>query len=118
MTVKVRWKTDQLKLRLDEYEQKIYEAIRLIAEYYAPIIEEYAKTNARWTDRTANARQTMHAFVVELSKTTVALYLAHGVDYGIYLETRFQGELAIIVPTLQAHYQPISKTLKETLGDR
>lgn len=115
MTVKIVWKTDQIKRGLDLYEQKIYESLKLVAEYWSPIIETYAKQHASWSDRTGNARQSLHTIVKELSRDTVAIYLTHGVDYGLFLETRWAGRYGILADSLQAHYEPISRMLQRVL---
>lgn len=95
------------------YGQRAKNAVKSVANYWAPIVEAYAKQEAGWTDRTANARQTLHAHVEELANDTVALYLSHGVDYGLWLEIANSGKYAIILPALEAHYDPIMKMLKE-----
>jgi hypothetical protein len=61
----------------------------------------YMKSNARWTDRTANARNGLHATYDGGSGDTHTLTLAHGVPYGIYLEVRFAGRYAIILNAVQ-----------------
>jgi hypothetical protein len=62
----------------------------------------FMKVNAPWTDRTANARNGLHAeteFGPE-QHFYAQLVLAHSVFYGIYLETRFSGKYAILMPTI------------------
>lgn len=115
--VRIEWSGDDgIRLKMDEYRGKVNQAVKAVADYFAPVIEQYAKDNARWTDRTANARQSLHAFVEVLAEDVVALYLSHGVEYGIYLELANQGRYAIILPTLQAHYSQISQMLRSIFG--
>jgi hypothetical protein len=114
---RVTWEGEQDVLRrMSEYENKVYGAIREVADYFQPIIEAYAKQNASWTDRSGNARQALHSFVEDVSKEAVALYIAHGMDYGIWLEVRWAGKYAILLPTLEAHYGEIGKMLKGIFG--
>lgn len=114
----------QMDARLLAYAGKVQEAIVRIAEYFAPILENHAKENAPWTDRTANARQSLRAYIgtdapagypssQQLAKEVVELFLSHGVYYGIFLETRFAGQFAIIYPTLQEHAPAVQKMLRE-----
>lgn len=53
-------------------------------------IESYMKTNAPWTDRTANARQGLYATVEPPTPAEVIdlleLIMAHSMFYGYYLE--------------------------------
>lgn len=84
----------------DEYERAIHTAVRTLLQRYAPDIEAWMKTNASWTDRTGNARQTLNTEVEEVLNEAVTIYLAHGVDYGKYLELSNGGRYAIIGPAL------------------
>lgn len=109
----VRWDGDDRVVRnMAVYGERVRQAVRAVADYWAPVIEAYAKDNAAWTDRTGNARQSLHAFVEQLSRDSVALYLAHGVEYGKWLELAHAGRYAIILPALQAHYGPIGEMLR------
>jgi hypothetical protein len=98
------------------YGNKVIEAVRQVAEYFAPVFETYAKQNAPWTDRTGNARQSLHAWTEQLSKDAVALYLSHGVFYGQFLEYKYSGRYAIIWPTIQAHLDAIMRMLRGIFG--
>lgn len=65
-------------------------------------IEQAAKANAPWQDQTGTARQMLYT---ELSSegAEVVVTLAHGVDYGYWLETIQSGAYAIIMPTLEEY---------------
>lgn len=113
MASQVTWDgAERVRNNIGLYGEQCRRAVRSVADYYAPIIEAHAKTYAPWEDQTGNARQGLHAFVEELSTDVVALYLSHGVEYGRWLELKYQGRYAIILPTLQAHYGPIATMLK------
>ena len=64
-------------------------------------IEEYARQNAPWNDRSGMARDGLVADVY-LEGGEVVLELAHSVDYGYWLEIIQDGQFAIIMPTLEA----------------
>ena len=117
MTVRVQWSgVDEMCRRMDAYADQVLSAIEQVATYFEQALEGYAKQNAPWTDRTSNARQGLHSFSQALGRETVALYLAHGMDYGIYLETRFQGRYAIIWPTIEAHLDEIGRMLRRVFA--
>ena len=61
----------------------------------------YMKVNAKWTDRTGNARNGLGAEVIWKPKELHAIRLFHRMWYGIFLETRWAGRFAIILPTIQ-----------------
>jgi hypothetical protein len=66
---------------------------------FASRVEAYAKENAPWEDRTGDARDGLTAKGQQrLFEYRIILY--HTVDYGIWLEVRWNGKYAIIVPTI------------------
>lgn len=113
--VHIEWDANSIAdmlTRMSEHAQNILAAVQAIADYFAPVLEADAKENAPWTDQTGNARQSLHAFTKGLGEEAVELYLAHGMDYGKYLELRWQGKYAIIWPTLEQHIPAVEKMLK------
>lgn len=93
--------------------------IRKAVEEIAKEMKDYMQANAPWQDRTPeeressgddpskSARQELQAQVVWSSETEFTIYLGHGADiyYGIWLEVRWGGRYAIVVPTAQ-HFAP------------
>jgi hypothetical protein len=97
---------------IEDYEQKVLQAVQEVANYIQPVMESYAKQEAPWQDRTSNARQSLHSWVDPVAKDIVDIWLSHGVDYGVYLEQRWQGRWAIVYPTLEAHFEIILQMLQ------
>lgn len=113
----VRWTgVNRVLDNMTRYKLRVRYAVLQVALYFQGVFENYAKEYAPWTDRTANARQSLHAFVEELADDAVRLYLAHGMDYGVYLETKYQGRYAILWPTIQAHLGQIRQMLNQIFG--
>lgn len=81
------------------YADDVHRAVFALATRYAPEIESWMKTNAKWTDRTGNARQTLWAEAFDFVDIIV-LAFGHGVDYGTFLEWAHGGRFAIIAPAL------------------
>ena len=90
----------------DAYVQAIQDAVWAIAQRRAPEIESWMKINARWTDRTSNARQGLAADAERLATEAVQIVMSYDVDYGIFLELAHAGNYAIIGPALD-HFAPI-----------
>lgn len=82
------------------YVQAIRRGVRALAERYSAEITAYMKDNAIWTDRTANARQSLNTEVEQMGLDMVSIILAHGVEYGIFLELAHGGAYQIIGPTI------------------
>lgn len=91
--------------------------IALTMRYYEPRMENHAKINAVWTDRTTNARNGLAA---RSGRTTDVHYIVlfHSVPYGIHLETIQQGRFAIIMPTIDKFGPEIMSTFQKILDKR
>ena len=94
----VTWKGDVTQ-KLGGFDAHTRRAMVAAANYTAPQLATYMKTNAKWTDRTGNARNGLGA-KVEVSGNKVAIVLFHSVPYGVFLELRWGGRYAIIKPTM------------------
>jgi hypothetical protein len=103
---------DQMIQRLAVYQQRVVWAVKQVALYWQAVFEAYAKEKAPWTDRTGNARQSLHSYVEELAGDTVRLYLSHGVSYGIFLETKHASRWGIVWSTIQRHLPAIQQMLQ------
>lgn len=77
---------------------------------------EYAQANAPWADRTGDARSGLDVDV-RWEGNEIVWEMFHTVDYGIYLETRWNGKFAIIMPTLEMFSSEIGRGLSESSGD-
>lgn len=90
----------------DAYVNEVYEAIFNIFTKYKPQMANYAKVNAPWTDRTSNARQGLFSNVDGVPRQYVSISIEHGaIDYGIWLEIRWAGRWAILLPTI-SYFEP------------
>lgn len=84
---------------LPDLENKADAAIRMYAEQGALKLQNYAKKHRRWTDRTGQARQRLHGYVDSIPEG-YRISLAHGVDYGIWLELAHGRRFSIIPETI------------------
>jgi len=92
--------TSKMESWLDSLESKSEQAIRMYAETSALKLQNYARDKAPWTDRTGHARQRLTGTSGKVQKG-YQLTLAHGVDYGIWLELAHEKRFQIIPPTIQ-----------------
>lgn len=74
-------------------------AVRVFAEQGAMKLRASAQSNAKWTDRTGAARQRLNAYVSAMANG-YRITLAHGVEYGIWLELAHEKRYAIIPQTI------------------
>lgn len=101
--------------RLGRGAERVNRQIDTVLEYFAPQIEAAAKVNAPWEDQTGNARNGLAARAgVEGRAHYVALY--GQVPYQIFLEIRWSGRYAIIMPTLEQFEPRVIDALNGMLG--
>lgn len=86
---------------MDEFDNNVERAAHKLADDML----EYAKANAIWIDHPGeheDARQNLQSAVVNNGNGSYSVFLGHGrnVYYGVWLETRWGGKYAIIVPTI------------------
>lgn len=92
--------TGDLGPNLRKLDAHILARMHVAATSFAPRIEAHMKGNAPWTDRTGNARAGLFARP-KSSGRSASIVFGHSVFYGIFLETRFSGTYAIVLPTLE-----------------
>ena len=97
-----------------EYARRVHQATFLLAQRYAPEIENWMKQNAPWTDRTGNARAALWAEAFDFVDTVVIAF-GHGVDYGTFLELANAGNYAVITPALDNFTPKIWNDVQEML---
>lgn len=100
MSIKFKFDKSMLEGGLLDFENKAQVAIRMYAEQSALELQNYARKTARWTDRTGHARQRLTGDVL-VASNGYKLRLAHGVDYGIWLELANEKRFAIIPETIE-----------------
>lgn len=99
---RVVWTSDSLTHGLIWFKANVEAEILRELEQFAQECEAYMKANAPWDDRTGDARGGLTAEADQNeTKGNLGVVLAHGVDYGVYLEFKFGGRDAIITPTME-----------------
>lgn len=95
------FKIDTLSKGIASFAFKTADGMGEVANDLADALVEYARTHAPWEDRTGEAREGLEA-AVTLENHSLEVDLYHTVDYGIWLEVRWGGKYAIIIPTIEA----------------
>ena len=80
---------------------KLNAAIGIYVTTKAHQLESQMKVNRPWTDRTGMAKARLNTSVSKTETSSYRITLAHGVDYGIWLELANEKNYAIIAPTIQ-----------------
>lgn len=95
----MRFDVSQIESSLERMSTRADAAVKVFAEQGATTLQSHAKTNAPWTDRTGNARTRLNAYVSAMANG-YRITLAHGVEYGIWLELAHEKKYAIIDKTI------------------
>lgn len=90
----------QVVQKLDAFQDKFDAAMYLFSTSGAQKLQNYAKYNRPWTDRTGAARQRLKGSAYRIDHG-YRLEIAHGVSYGIYLEFAHERRFAILEPTIE-----------------
>ena len=117
----IRWRRtpNELASAVEQYGDRVLRAVAAVAQYTATAMQNDAKANAAWTDRTGNARTGIFGTSeADFAAKVVTIYLSHGatIDYGVFLELANSGRYAVIMRTMEAHYPEVMQMLREALG--
>lgn len=99
------------------WELETFFKARAIMERYGTQCEAYGRSNARWNDRTTNAREGLSS-ATTWSDTKITTYFSHSVDYGLYLELRydFMGRYEIVEETIEHDLTGLMASLNAAIG--
>ncbi len=116
MSIKLNYSQSSLSKNLDNMSMKLGAVVLMYAATKASVLESYMKQNRPWTDRTGMAKATLSAKVSQPSQTFIRITLAHGVNYGIWLELANERNYAIIEPTIAQEGPRVVTELNGILG--
>lgn len=122
-----------------EYGNRMLVAVQAVANYWGQSVQDEARVNAPWEDRTSNARggiffavdgfglspitgevtpeskSEMSDVAIESGdNNTLIITLGHTVFYGKYLETSNGETYAIIMSTLESNLPNLERMLQDT----
>lgn len=84
---------------ITDFEDAFDKALMVFAQSGAQKMEQYAKENRKWTDRTGRARQSLNGSAFRIDNG-YRIQIAHGVYYGVYLEYAHERKYAILERTI------------------
>ena len=116
MAFQFNYNESTLKKDLDKMSVKLGAVVLMYAATKASVIESSMKINRPWTDRTNMAKMMLSAKVSQPNETTVRITLAHGVEYGIWLELANEKNYAIIEPTINKEGPRIVSDLNDLMS--
>lgn len=110
------YKSSTLKKNISNMTAKLGALVLMYSATKAIEIESKMKINRPWTDRTNMAKTRLSAKVSQPSEGVVRITLAHGVDYGIWLELAHGKNYAIIAPTVKEEGPRLVEDLNDLMS--
>ena len=115
-TLKIDYPNSKLGKNMEAFAQKIGAAVLMYAGTKAIKLESQMKRERPWTDRTGMAKATLRSVVTQPDENTIRITLAHGVDYGKWLELAHEKKWAIVAPTLEKEAPNIISELADLMS--
>lgn len=130
----------QLIPAIEKYGKDVLFAVQAVANYWGQFVQDAARLDAVWEDRTANARGGLFFAVDGFGMTpiigtvtpeaksemsdvavesgdgnTLIITLGHTVYYGKYLETSNGGKYAVVMSTIEKNLPKLERMLADAL---
>lgn len=114
------WNADTLTKNLSNLPAALNRMIIAAVEYHATRGEATMRKGAKWKDRTTNARNSLHTATFHENQmgggSRHTIVFAHGMPYGIWLEIRWAGRYAIIMPSVLSEGANLMATLDKGMA--
>ncbi|MDD5551196.1 MAG: hypothetical protein PHS34_08055 [Candidatus Omnitrophica bacterium] len=79
-------------------------------------MQNYARTHRRWKDQTGNARAGLHGGSFWQNPFVLLIYIAHAVEYGIYLELAHDRKNQILEEARNKYSDKFLENAKRIMG--
>ena len=99
-----------------QHESKLKQAIKILTGVGAKKMENWAKTNAKWVDRTGNARQGITGEADWISDAKIQIALSYSVHYGIWLELAMERRFSILEDAIEQNKDELITAYKRLMG--
>lgn len=96
-----------------KFDGRLDKGVAGVMEYWDSRMEAHMKTKAKWTDRTGNARNGLRAKAFHNPRKSHGVDLWHSVPYGLWLEVRWAGRYAIVIPTIKEYTPKVMNMLNK-----
>ena len=110
------WDPSEFVQSCEQYRSKFEAAVLLVCEVAAIKMEEYAKNEAVWTDRTGNARQRLRGEAAWISKDEIVIAVSHHMSYGFWLELAHGRHYAILEQAIEDNVDELFRALRRLLN--
>ena len=119
----LEWEKDTLRPKLDKFDERAKKAINQVFAYWGVRASSEMRQNARWVDRTGNARAglvvigTGSGSDARFGEGRFVLHFIHSMPYGVWLEVRWSGRYAVIGPTMASVAPKLASMVAQAVLD-
>jgi len=100
---------------LNKWAQMKRTGLEGLGKVSAQNMQNYARTNKRWKDITGNARAGLNGGSFWQNPFMLMVFIAHSMEYGIYLELANDGKYDILQPTVNQFAPKIHESAKRIM---
>lgn len=108
--------TSEIDNGLSKFQTKFMAGLEMYCDTAAAQLEDKAKRERPWTDRTGDARKRLKGSHI-VNNSSARIVLAHGVDYGVWLELAHEKQYAIVEPTVRLKSNEILTGLENFISN-
>lgn len=109
---------DEVVSHINKFDERLRAGLLIITKQVAKLMENWAKDNAKWTDRTGNARKGLKASAKWEDYINLVVSMSHKVDYGPMLELAYAKKYAVLEPALQKYKNEFIRQWEEVIRKR
>lgn len=114
--IDLQWDMKEFEESITFIQTRFQTSILILCEVAAAKMEEYAKDEAIWIDRTSNARQKLIGQAYYVTMDQVQIAVSHQMDYGIWLELAHGRDYAILETAIEENIDELLNSIKRLIG--
>ena len=114
--IDLQWDMKEFEESITFIQTRFQTSILILCEVAAAKMEEYAKDEAIWIDRTSNARQKLIGQAYYVTMDQVQIAVSHQMDYGIWLELAHGRDYAILEAAIEENIDELLNSIKRLIG--
>lgn len=114
--IDLTWDLSSFRTSVEMYRTRFQTALFILCETVAIKMENYAKEQAIWQDRTGNARQRLQGEARWVGISEIEIAVSHHMDYGYWLELAHQREYAILEEAIEENQDELFRAIKRLIG--
>ena len=114
--IDLKWDMKEFEESITFIQTRFQTSILILCEVAAAKMEEYAKDEAIWIDRTSNARQKLIGQAYYVTMDQVQIAVSHQMDYGIWLELAHGRDYAILETAIEENIDELLNSIKRLIG--